>query len=156
MCLPVAQKPWFHAGEAESFFELFYRKAAPLCSVTVAMTEFSEKAAYSAFLKIRKSCKKIFTQARFLDTGFLTSLCLFLPIKFLKSYRWLVCQRLMGPLFVIETYILVHAFSEICLRGIIPSVCFFPLKRSKECLGHSVVTGTARAGEGLLYPALLK
>ena len=142
--------------EAESCFELFYRKAAPFCSVTVAMTGFSEKVAYGIFLKIRKSCKKIFIQLRFLDTGFLTSLCLFLPIKFLKSYRRLVCQRLMGPLFVIEAHILVHTFSKICLRGVVPSIRFFPLKRSKECLGHCVVTGTARAGEGLLDAALLK
>lgn len=120
------------------------------------MTGFSEKVAYSAFLKIRKSYKKIFVQVRFLDTGFLTSLCLFLPIKFLESYRRLVCQRLMGPLFVIETYILVHAFSEICLRGIIPSVCFFPLKRSKECLGHCIVTETTGMGKELLDTALLK
>lgn len=119
------------------------------------MTGFSEKVAYGIFLKIRKSCKKIFIQLRFLDTGFLTSLCLFLPIKFLKSYRRLVCQRLMGPLFVIEAHILVHTFSKICLRGVVPSIRFFPLKRSKECLGHCVVTGTARAGEGLLDAALL-
>ena len=115
-------------NEAESFFELFYRKAAPLCSVTVAMTGFSENVACSAFLKIRKSCKKIFIQMRFLDTGFLISLCLFLPIELLKSYRRFVGQRLMGPLFVIKAHILVHTFAKICLRGVVPSVCFFPLK----------------------------
>ena len=107
-------------------------------------------------MKKRKSRKKIFIQVRFLDTGFLTSLCLFLSIKFLKSYRRLVCQRLMGPLFVIEAHILVNTFAKICLRGVVPSIRLFPLKRSEECLGHCVVTATARAGEGLLYSALLK
>lgn len=44
--------------EAGSFFELFYRKAAPLCSVTVAITWFFEKAICGVFLKKRKICKK--------------------------------------------------------------------------------------------------
>ncbi len=100
--------------------------------------------------------QKIYIQVRFLDTGFLTSLCLFLPVKFLKTNWRFICQRLMGPLFVIETYIFIHAFSEIHLRGIIPSVCFFPLKRSKECLGHCIVTGAARTRKGLFHASLLK
>ena len=65
--------------EAGSFFKLFYRKAAPLCSVTVVMTGFSEKIAYSAFPKIRKSYKKIFVQVRFLDTGFSQACVFFCP-----------------------------------------------------------------------------
>jgi len=39
------------------------------------------------FRKQEKAAKKIFIQSHFLDTGFLTSLYLFLPIKFLKSNR---------------------------------------------------------------------
>ena len=102
--------------EAESLFELFYRKTALLCSTTVAITGFLGKVAYGIFLKKRKSYKKTFVQTRFLDTGFLTSLCFFLPIKFLKSNWRFICQRLMGPLFVIEAHIFAHAFSKIRLR----------------------------------------
>ena len=45
-------------AEAESLFELFYRKTAPLCFINVVMTGLIEKSICGVFLKKRKSFNK--------------------------------------------------------------------------------------------------
>ena len=58
-------------AEAESLFELFYRKTAPLHSVSIEMTRFSTSLAEDVLLKSRKKFYKKYTQVRILDTEFL-------------------------------------------------------------------------------------
>ena len=58
-------------SEAGSLFELFYRKTAPLHSVSIEMTRFSTSLAEDVLLKSRKKFYKKYTQVRILDTEFL-------------------------------------------------------------------------------------
>ena len=58
--------------EAESLFELFYRKAAPLHSVSIDSTDLRESSTSRLILKESKIRGKIFIKDSILHTGFLT------------------------------------------------------------------------------------
>ena len=63
--------------EAELLFELFYRKTAPLRSVSIDNTDLQESFISGHILKESKIKEKIFIKVRILDTGFLTK-----PVSF--------------------------------------------------------------------------
>ncbi len=76
-------------------------------------------------------------------------LCLFFPVEFFEPCWGLVRQRLVGSDLIIKPDVLIHTFSEVCLRGIIPAVGFFLFEGGKKGFRHGVIIGTARVRERL-------
>ncbi len=85
----------FSKSEVESFFELFYREAAPLYAVSIDITGVSKSSKKDILLKNGKSLHKKFIQIHFLDTGFLINLIssLFLAILQISTVNPLDLSR---------------------------------------------------------------
>ena len=77
-------------------------------------------------------------------------------ILFFKSLRHLIFQCLVRPNLIVESDILLNAFANALLWGILSAVCLFFFKYCKKGFSNCVVMWTAGGRKWLFDPILLK